>query len=497
MEPNTLKIVFGLDLDGYQDPGTRDRFNELICGPNGFLGLLELRLGLISKPASAAVRVAQYRNLLGNSASTKPRFYRESFGKDGFSTAETLLRWRDELILAGWNGSADPSHSSRLRDLAEVERMAEATLSPGFGDRVRLVLTELDRRDAKLDTVEVIEKREHIPLLLRKLLVKLGAAFGYPGGGMSKPAGIPRTDLRNIQEALTSLNGTTQINLAYDGTVIFVSAYSEVTLAHHAAQILQKNRQLNVSSAIIAENECLHLEVALRALDEPVLAISARSSARPVLQTLALALALRWEPLDPRDLLAFLVHPVSPMNNRFRANLAGIVAEHPGIGGSEWNSGIEEHREFLRKKFASDPSVLSKALKQAEENLAQWIAVERFDPLTGAPGDELALTCRAVTSWAMATAASAELPMTMAEQYAQLASDASEMAAILKSLPRVPRAQLDRLLDQVVGNGVRSNHTVPEAGHAHRLNAPGAFLEPVDSVLWWDFRGPCCSPRAQ
>jgi hypothetical protein len=45
-ESNTLKIVFGLNLDGYQDPRTRDRFNELICGPNGFLGTLELRLGL-------------------------------------------------------------------------------------------------------------------------------------------------------------------------------------------------------------------------------------------------------------------------------------------------------------------------------------------------------------------------------------------------------------------------------------------------------------------
>ena len=366
-----MKITFGLDLDGYQDPETRDRFNELICGPKGFLRILELRLGLVSKPASAAVRAAQYHNLLKNAVSTKPRFYSESFGKDAFSTAETVLRWRDDLILAGWNGSADPNHGPRLRDLAEVEGIAEAKLSPGFGDRVRLILAELDRRDAKLDSVGVIENREHIPLLLRKLLNKLGAAFGYTGGGISEPAGIPGTDLRNIQEALTSPHGRAQINLAYDGTVILANAYSEVTLAHHAAQILRKNRQGNVSSAIIAENDCLPLDLALRALDEPVLALSARSSARPVLQTLALALAVRWEPLDPRDLLAFLVHPVSPVNKRFRTKLAAIVAERPGIGGSEWNSGIEEHREFLRKKFASDPSALSKALKQAEGDLTQ------------------------------------------------------------------------------------------------------------------------------
>jgi ATP-dependent helicase/nuclease subunit B len=273
-----------------------------------------------------------------------------------------------------------------------------------------------------------------------------------------------------------------------------VTAYSEVTLAHYAAQILQKNRRQNASTAIIAENDCLHLDVALRTVDEPVLALSARSIARPVLQTLALGLAVRWEPLDPRDLLAFLVHPVSPMNNRLRGKLAAVVAERPGIGGSEWNSAIEKHREFLREKFASDSTGLSKALKRAEEDLMEWVAVERFDPLAGAPGDEMASTCRAVASWAMGSAAGADVAPALAEQYARLAFDASELAAILQPIPKVTRIQLDRLLDQIAGHGIRSTHKVPEAGHAHRLNAPGALLEPVDSMLWWGFRERPCSP---
>ena len=58
-EVGGLKITFGLDLDGYQDLQPRDRFNESICGPIGFLHLLELRLGLASKPASSAARIVQ------------------------------------------------------------------------------------------------------------------------------------------------------------------------------------------------------------------------------------------------------------------------------------------------------------------------------------------------------------------------------------------------------------------------------------------------------
>ena len=74
-EVGGLKITFGLDLDGYQDLQPRDRFNESICGPHGFLGILELRLGLASKPASVAARIVQYREFLQDDASIKDSFY--------------------------------------------------------------------------------------------------------------------------------------------------------------------------------------------------------------------------------------------------------------------------------------------------------------------------------------------------------------------------------------------------------------------------------------
>src|ERR1700674_5103846 len=119
-----LKITFGLDLDGYQDLQPRHRFNESICGPQGFLRLLELRLGLASNPASAASRIVQYRGALESAASIKERFYTVSFAKDPLAVAETLLRWRDELVLAGWDGAPDPASGQRIRDLAEVEGLA-------------------------------------------------------------------------------------------------------------------------------------------------------------------------------------------------------------------------------------------------------------------------------------------------------------------------------------------------------------------------------------
>jgi hypothetical protein len=490
-----LKIIFGLGLEGYQPLAARDIFNELICGPLGLLGVLELRLGLGSKPVSSAVRVAQYRDRLEQAASAKPRFYTASFSKDAFSAAKALLAWRDELVLAGWRGTANPTDSARIQDLADVERIPSPALSIGFGDRVRAVLAELDRREAKLDSIEAVENEEQLPLLLRQLLIKLGATFGCFDGTRVKPAGTIGTDLRKLQEALVNGVQPYPIKLANDGSVVFVTAYSEVTLAQFAAQLFQRSRRQNLSTTMIARNECPHLDAAFRSLDEPILALSARSPNRPILQTLPLALALRWEPLDPRDLLAFLVHPVSPMHNGLRTKLASAVAECPGVGGTKWSEAIEAHRESLNEKFASDKNVLRKMLKQSEEDLTKWITVERFNPLTGAPGNELAATCAAIVRWAMTRAgAHSDSSTALTEQYAQLASDASDLATILRSLATVTRAQLDRLLDQVIGIGVRCNQSVAEAGHLHRLTAPGAFLEPADTMLWWDFRGLGASP---
>jgi hypothetical protein len=326
------------------------------------------------------------------------------------------------------------------------------------------------------------------------VLVKLGASFRSVGAETLRPAGSGGTDLHKIQEALVKPGENHPIELDYDGSITFVTAYSEITLAQLAAQLFQRSRAENQSTTLVAQSECPHLDTALRSLDEPVLGLSVRSTQRPVLQTLALALALRWEPLDPRDLLAFLIHPVSPVDDGLRAKLARAVSERPGIGGADWNRAIKEHREYLAKKFTSHAIGLQKALKQVDQSLSEWIVVPRFDAQSGAPGSELAETCAAMAPWARGRGATLNPLDAMKEQYGQLASQADELTAILGSVSAVPRAQLDQLIDQVLGGGLSCNHTMAESGHVHRLTAPGAFLEPAETVLWWDFRASVSSP---
>ncbi len=272
--------------------------------------------------------------------------------------AETLLRWRDELVLAGWDGSADPEGSQRIRDLAEVEQLAGTRQITWFWrsyseqcwlNSIGVILS--------LTTVEVVENRENLPLLLRKVFVKLRATFRSAGAETFRPAGSPGTDLHKIQEALVNPCEHRPIKLDYDGSVTFITAYSEITLAQLAAQLFQRSRDQNHSATLVAQSECSHLDIALRSLDEPVLGLSVRSTQRPVLQTLALALALRWEPLDPRDLLAFLIHPVSPMNGGLRARLARRCC---GTSGHR-RSGMEPSYRRTSRRFWRRNSPLTQA----------------------------------------------------------------------------------------------------------------------------------------
>ena len=56
--------------------------------------------------------------------------------KNALATAETLLRWRDELVMSGWNGQSGPSFSSRLNDALFPEALVEACLAHQKKDQV-------------------------------------------------------------------------------------------------------------------------------------------------------------------------------------------------------------------------------------------------------------------------------------------------------------------------------------------------------------------------
>jgi hypothetical protein len=148
-----MRVLAGLEFGG----ATLTEFDalELGCGtigcavwaPSQLLRDLELRLGIAGDLESEAVRVAHWAGRLAELA-PRGRFYSKSFAVDALGNARTLLRLRDSLVEAGWNGQIVPGRGARLEAIAELESHAVTPLPFGYADRLAQVARSLETRRA-------------------------------------------------------------------------------------------------------------------------------------------------------------------------------------------------------------------------------------------------------------------------------------------------------------------------------------------------------------
>lgn len=153
-----MTIRFSAYADGPRNPSTAATVGEAVLGPAGFLGMLEQHWGLQRPESSQAVRIGQYVGCLARE-DTKEMFYSRSFKADSWETARTLLEWRDQLVLAGWQGQP-LLPGSRLAALAVVEGTARERLSPGFADRLRDMTVAVSERSASADWLGLVQLAE-------------------------------------------------------------------------------------------------------------------------------------------------------------------------------------------------------------------------------------------------------------------------------------------------------------------------------------------------
>lgn len=476
-----MKITFGLHLDGWRYPGSVVRFDETVCGVHGFLRNLELVLGLPTPEAMRAKRVIGYRAALARAAGTQQRFYQESFVKDGLGTSEELLRWRDELIMAGWDGVSGKDDSERLQDMVAVEALVTSDVKCGPGDRIRTILAEMIARPLGELEVFALDSPDHLPHLLQVLLETLQARFIC---APKFPLAAAGTNLRRFQDNVIDGLTTPFVWNADDDSVSLCSAFSEVILARAAAYWLHDGGKAAQGSVVISQGSLRPLREAVALLDAPMPSASEISVERPALQVLQLALRLRWAPLNPRHVLEFLTHPLNPLPGYLRFQLADAVAEQPGVGGPRWRDALSGALEKCEKYTGEgDKEPIQQKITRLIES---WIEIERFDAARGAPGAVLATTCDLVAEWTRRRAATSE-NLNLQSHLLIASSQATELAEILLPEERVSAPQLERLLSLVQETGISDGGAETELGAVPCYHDPGAIIEPADEVYWWGF----------
>ncbi len=480
-----MRILFGKNLDGGLSLPSWSGAGYLSCGPRGLLDLLDVALGLPPVRAeSELARIVSYREALLVHAGENPEaFFVRSLEADSLTTARALLRWRDELRLAGWNPSAKTVNKDgphRIRSLSEVESQApgDARFRQDPAARLRRILGSLARGlRTGIDSITVVDAVDSLPRLWRDLMDCLGASFDsfLP----DQPAAAEGTALHHLQLRLLGQHDGQKPDFdPSDGSVVILEDFSDFALAD-AAATLWTDASRCLESVLIAPSDGRdRLNVALRALDLPTISSAGKSPANTLFQLALLALRLHWAPFDPQAWLEFLLHPVCPLSRPLRYRLARAINRTPGRGNEQWNSALGKSLE----QASEDPE----KRRKMEEQIAFWMHLPTFVPEEDAAGNDLSTTLSLLADWigGNGRARKVEQPLD-ATAWLAASSEIRHLGEVLGSMASVSRIEMERLLAAWLLSTDTSPRTAGELGGIPVISSSSQALQSIGHLFWW------------
>ncbi|NKX53026.1 RecB family exonuclease [Arthrobacter mobilis] len=451
-----MRVEFGWFLDrapwAFQSPG----LNAVRVGREGLTKLLQTRLGTTRPelPDSYVTRVQQYLARL-QAADTPDSWFHGSFEVDPWSTAQELLRARDELVANGWDGTLpDGKVSELMRCLAELER-AGLPLDPALVDDIAALPDALDSPlPLGIEVIELQHPLGTLPEIWRRILAKLesrGVRIIEPENGFRQP---PR--------------------------ITVLEAETEWEAAEHAARWLAaggaERAAVSAGTAVVASQPTGVLDQHLAGHGLPRLGVGSKSAWRAQDQIIPLFLEVIWGPVNVQLLGEFLSLPVYPGPVRAKAAraLQKALAEEPGTGGPAWQQALQEiagEAELGPELAAELDGLFSTGLLLEDSNVS---------------GAELAGKCE----W-LAGRLAALVPVN--EPLATTADQLKTLLTLVSGLPRVSRRDLRRMAASVVAE-TSSPLAAAEAAPWLRLNHLNELMDDVEDVLWWGFQAGTISP---
>lgn len=475
-------LVFGLCCDGPTWPetvdGTETNIGSAIVGPLGLVSSIETVLGIRRPSAPAVRRIAAMRAKL-KAADDGRRCWSRSFEADPWSTARLLLSWRDELVEAGWAPVDNPTLSSRLRDVCAAEKVGPV-LPPGFADRCAAILCALASRPAMpWDSVIMVEPADVLAPGLRRIVDALGACGVEV---RQRDAIAPASgDLGRLQRLLAEGEGE---RLVGDGSVVVVRADTEAMAAEALADWTDAGSQHEHGGTVfVLDAPSGTLDAAFARRNLPRFGYSRPSPARAALQVLRLAIATRWAPFDPFNLMELLLLPGGPIPRDVAGVLTRVLAETPGRGGPAWTAALAEAEALRRERFEKEGLVgaqLAHRVGRDAESWRAWVLPAVHDAETGMPTQEVLQVCSAVTAWAAQSDDGDALRMRVAAAATDLASAAIDLGERFLS-----RRLLSRMVDEAIGSGMSDPASEAQAAAWSAVHSPGAVWDAADTVVWW------------
>jgi len=305
---------------------------EKVVGDAGLLDFLELKLGLAAQDTAAIDRILAFQKAMD--AVKQDAFYEKAFENDPLATAKEILRWRDLLVMEGFDASSDHK-SPRLRKLAEIESSFHMTGTPERWKRI------CEQAPRILGEVEIVVRHDIqlLPKLIRDALAFIGVEKGqYDGLG--------------DQDGMSLDPNREGITVMHFGTV--AEAYRWAVD--------------NNDCEVVICPEPLRMNAVLRNREKPLLDASVCGDSS-ILQLPRLGLLLLERPLHINNLLEFLRTGFSPIPAEPRYALAQVLKSEGGLG-EKWERTLSGYKEipeiktFLTSLIDAEVSSDGKVAKQ-------------------------------------------------------------------------------------------------------------------------------------
>ncbi|HET9278627.1 MAG TPA: hypothetical protein VFN95_10575, partial [Flavitalea sp.] len=441
-------------------------------GPAGLLHFLELYLGIASIESSPIKRIFQYRSKLhGNRENS---FYENSFESNELDVATTLLKWRDELKIAGWDFKTDASTPNRLRHLARVE---EQSIHPGFADRFRELFKLLQNNKTPLEKIILHEPFDLLPSFCQQLFSILKQS-GVEVEERSPEVVINRkTDLGMLQDMVLNKHHPDEKNvLQKDGSIQVLQFGEQLSAANAVAVLLEQDPSFK--PVIINESADTSLALALRERGIPYTGQALHAVSHPDLQLLAVMPVWLWKPYSPQQLLDFLLCPFNILPERLCLQWAEDFSNSPGICLEDWLKKIEKYvskieDEKAKARPADRLNYLLKAGLQQQERIAIHKVTEYYRYFYNIFNARLAVTEEQST------------------EQARLIRLCAAFKSFISVLDDYPEEDIDSLgLQQLINLVLKPVSIVPyerEAGSLHEIMAPGLLTGDCQDLLWFGF----------
>ena len=456
-----MHVIFGQELEGCPLPKSTHGLQKIVVGPLGFLDLLEMRLGIAPHFPNQLARIAAYRDSLaaasGNSTS---RFYSRSFELDPFGSAKIILRWRDELKLAGWKSSI-ADQPNRLTDLADVDVIFQTTAEGEIDTASRLgrISQALDAEELTgIEQLDLVDPLESFPATWRNVLERLPFsenAWPIPLEPLAKDGSL----LREIQARL--LGSAEEISTADDSIrIIQGNVISQSAAA--AAQALADFESSPSALLIGTRSDLLPVDEALRKLDSPSPGSRAGESAAPISQIVTALLRVHWGSFNPQAWLEFFLCPISPISRQLARKMARAIADTPSRENRKWQESIDQTLESIEDSGAKE---------RLQKQVHEWLSPEEFSET--ASGSVLSYTCRKLAQWMNKRASGLDAKPEQGH-YRSVARAAGDLADLF-----------DRSPEWLNTTTAAVNASTAQLGAPACVSDPAHVLEPVDHIFWW------------